>query len=73
MRTVVTWTVPVIDLKAIGQNNKTLRKSAGISVRDLQTVLGFTIDEILVTDCDEAGDGKNYQESLAITGIYVQW
>jgi transcriptional regulator with XRE-family HTH domain len=42
VRTVVTWTVPVIDLKATGQNIKTLRKSAGISVRDLQAVLGFT-------------------------------
>ena len=42
MRTVITWTVPVIDLKATGQNIKTLRKSAGISVRELQTVLGFT-------------------------------
>ena len=42
VRTVVTWTVPVIDLKATGQNIKALRKSAGISVRDLQTVLGFT-------------------------------
>jgi hypothetical protein len=26
-----------------------------------------------VTDGDEAGDGKNDQESLAITGISVQW
>ena len=42
VRTVVTWTVPVIDFKATGQNIKTLRKSAGISVRDLQTVLGYT-------------------------------
>ncbi len=94
MRTVITWTVPVIDLKATGQNIKTLRKSAGISVRELQTVLGFTnpqaiykwqngdslptvdnlvilasvlgvtIDEILVTDGDEAGDGNNEREQL---------
>ena len=42
VRTVVTWTVPVIDLKATGQNIKTLRTAAGISVRDLQAVLGFT-------------------------------
>ena len=42
VRTVVTRTVPVIDFKATGQNIKTLRKSAGISVRDLQAVLGFT-------------------------------
>jgi transcriptional regulator with XRE-family HTH domain len=96
---VITWTVPVIDLKATGQNIKTLRMAAGISVRELQTILGFTnpqaiykwqngdslpsvdnlvilaavlgvtIDEILVTDGDGAGDGKNDQEGLAITGI----
>ena len=34
--------VPVIDLAATGQNIKSLRKSAGISVRDLQNILGFT-------------------------------
>ena len=34
--------VPVIDLRATGQNIKNLRVSAGISVRDLQNVLGFT-------------------------------
>ena len=96
---VATWVVPVIDLRATGQNIKTLRKAAGISVRDLQAVLGFTnpqaiykwqngdslpsvdnlvilasvlgvtVDEILVTDDDEAGDGKNDLESLAVTGI----
>ena len=96
---VATWVVPVIDLRATGQNIKTLRKAAGISVRDLQAVLGFTnpqaiykwqngdslpsvdnlvilasvlgvtVDEILVTDDDEAGDGKNDLESLVVTGI----
>ena len=95
--------VPVIDLIATGQNIKNLRVAAGISVRDLQSILGFTnpqaiykwqngdslpsidnlvilaavlgvtIDEILVTDGDEVGDGKNDQESLAITGIIAQW
>ena len=39
----------------------------------LAAVLGVTIDEILVTDGDETGDGKNDQESLAITGIIAQW
>ena len=34
--------VPVIDLRATGQNIKNLRQSAGISVRDLQNILGFT-------------------------------
>ena len=96
---VATWVVPVIDLRATGQNIKTLRKAAGISVRDLQAVLGFTnpqaiykwqngdslpsvdnlvilasvlgvtVDEILVTDGGEAVDGKAGNVSLAITGI----
>jgi transcriptional regulator with XRE-family HTH domain len=34
--------VPVIDLAATGRNIKSLRVSAGISVRDLQVILGFT-------------------------------
>ena len=34
--------VPVIDLIATGQNIKNLRVAAGISVRDLQNILGFT-------------------------------
>ena len=34
--------VPVIDLTATGQNIKNLRVSAGISVRDLQMIFGFT-------------------------------
>ena len=33
--------VPVIDLKATGQNIELLRKSAGVSVKDLQAVMGF--------------------------------
>ena len=80
--------VPVIDLTATGQNIKRLRVAAGISVRDLQMILGFTnpqaiykwqngdslptidnlvilaavlgvtVDEILVTDADTAGDAE---------------
>ena len=103
MRMVASWVVPVIDLRATGQNIKTMRKAAGFSVRDLQEILGFTnpqaiykwqngdslpsidnlvilaavlgvtIDEILVTDGDEAGDGNGEQESLVIEGISVQW
>lgn len=34
--------IPVIDLKATGQNIKRIREASGISVRDLQMVLGFT-------------------------------
>ncbi len=34
--------VPVIDLAATGRNITKLRAKAGISVRDLQTVMGFT-------------------------------
>ena len=90
------WKVPVIDLKATGENITSLRKKTGISVKEIQMVMGFTnpqaiykwqngdslpsvdnlvilaavlgvtIDEILVTDGDEAGDGKNEQEGLVI-------
>ena len=95
--------VPVIDLAATGRNIKSLRVSAGISVRDLQNILGFTnpqaiykwqngdslpsidnlvilaavlgvaIDEILVVDGDDSGDGEVTLESSVITGISVQW
>lgn len=34
--------VPIIDLVATGRNITKLRKAAGISVRDLQAVMGFT-------------------------------
>ena len=95
--------VPVIDLTATGQNIKNLRVSAGISVRDLQEIFGFTnpqaiykwqngdcmptidnlvilaavlgvtIDEILVVDGDDSGDGEVTIESSVVTGIRVQW
>ena len=42
MRMVATCVVPVIDLRATGQNIKTLRQSADISVRELQMILGFS-------------------------------
>ena len=42
VRTVGVVKVPVIDLTATGRNIKSLRVAAGISVRDLQNVLGFT-------------------------------
>ena len=42
VRAVGVMKVPVIDLIATGQNIKNLRVAAGISVRDLQAVLGFT-------------------------------
>ncbi len=35
-------TVPVIDMKLTGQNIASLRIQRGISVRDLQLMLGFT-------------------------------
>lgn len=34
--------IPVIDLEATGNNLKRLRKDRGISVRQLQNILGFT-------------------------------
>ena len=42
MRAVGVMKVPVIDLRATGQNIKNMRQSAGISVKDLQMILGFT-------------------------------
>ncbi len=42
MRAVGVIRVPVIDLRATGQNIKSMREAAGISVRDLQMILGFT-------------------------------
>ena len=34
--------VPVVDMKLTGQNIASLRTQRGISVRDLQLMLGFT-------------------------------
>lgn len=36
------YKVPVIDLKATGRNIEKLRTTAGVSVRELQAVMGFT-------------------------------
>lgn len=35
-------TLPVIDMSATGKNIEALRKAAGLSVRELQRLLGFT-------------------------------
>ena len=35
------FAVPVIDLNATGENIRNMRQSAGISVRELQQILGF--------------------------------
>lgn len=40
-------TYPVIDLKATGQNIEALRKQRGLSVRDLQDVLGFATPQAI--------------------------
>ena len=94
---------PVIDLIATGQNIKNLRVAAGISVRDLQNILGFTnpqaiykwqngdslpsidnlvilaavlgvtVDEILIVDGDNDGDGEGALKGSVIAGISVQW
>lgn len=42
MKSVGVRKVPVIDLAATGRNIARLRAKAGISVRDLQAVMGFT-------------------------------
>ena len=64
------YKVPVIDLKATGQNIELLRKSAGVSVRDIQDVMGFanpqavykwqkgvclpTIDNLVILCCEDS-------------------
>ena len=95
--------IPVIDLIATGKNIKRIREASGISVRDIQDVLGFTnpqaiykwqkgeclptidnlvilasvlgvtIDEILVTDEDDTGDGEVILKSSDINVINAQW
>ena len=95
--------IPVVDLIATGKNIKRIREASGISVRDIQDVLGFTnpqaiykwqkgeclptidnlvilasvlgvtIDEILVTDEDDPGDGEVILKSSDINVINAQW
>ena len=95
--------IPIIDLIATGKNIKRIREASGISVRDIQDVLGFTnpqaiykwqkgeclptidnlvilasvlgvtIDEILVTDEDDPGDGEVILKSSDINVINAQW
>ena len=95
--------IPIIDLVATGKNIKRIREASGISVRDIQDVLGFTnpqaiykwqkgeclptidnlvilasvlgvtIDEILVTDEDDPGDGEVILKSSDINVINAQW
>jgi transcriptional regulator with XRE-family HTH domain len=95
--------IPVVDLIATGKNIKRIREASGISVRDIQDVLGFTnpqaiykwqkgeclptidnlvilasvlgvtIDEILVTDEDDPCDGEVILKSSDINVINAQW
>lgn len=95
--------IPIIDLVATGKNIKRIREASGISVRDIQDILGFTnpqaiykwqkgeclptidnlvilasvlgvtIDEILVTDEDDTGDGEVILKSSDINVINAQW
>lgn len=39
--------VPVVDLKLTGQNIAVLRKRSGISVRELQNMLGFATPQAI--------------------------
>ncbi len=39
--------LPVIDMVRTGQNIATLRKQAGLSVRDLQDVFGFATPQAI--------------------------
>lgn len=39
--------VPVVNMKKTGENITRMRKAAGISVKELQTVLGFTTPQAI--------------------------
>ena len=39
--------LPVVDIAATGKNIDTLRKEAGLSVRDIQEVMGFTTPQAI--------------------------
>ena len=39
--------IPVVDLKLTGQNITVLRKRSGISVRELQNILGFATPQAI--------------------------
>ena len=39
--------IPVVDLKLTGQNIAVLRQRSGISVRELQTMLGFATPQAI--------------------------
>ena len=40
-------TIPVIDMTATGCNITRLRKNAGLTVRDLQTIFGFSTPQAI--------------------------
>lgn len=39
--------LPVVDIEATGKNIDTLRKKAGLSIRDIQEVMGFTTPQAI--------------------------
>ena len=41
------YTMPVIDMAATGMNISRLRRSAGLSVRDLQDIFGFSTPQAI--------------------------
>ena len=51
-------TIPAIDMVATGKNIAKLRKDAGLTVRDLQEMFGFTTPQAL--------SAKNYYRKLQL-------
>lgn len=41
------WNLPTINMARTGQNINRLRKSAGLSVRDLQNIFGFATPQAI--------------------------
>ena len=42
-----TCTIPVIDMAATGQNITRMRQAAGLTVKDLQTIFGFSTPQAI--------------------------
>ena len=56
--------IPVIDMSATGRNIKALRVAAGISVADLQQILGFANPQAIYKW--QRGDGMPSLDNLVV-------
>ena len=61
---VMTTSVPVIDMAATGKNIAAMRREAGVTVRDMQCVLGFSTPQAIYKW--QRGDAMPTIDNLAI-------